>query len=66
VSLCKSNVYHFYLTDEIGNIIHTNGININFTIMVYKSNDIDSMIKGAIKYLTLMMSKKYNIWNIYK
>lgn len=49
-----SNVFNFYLTDEFGNIINTNGININFTIMVYKTNNIDRMIKGFLKMLTLM------------
>jgi hypothetical protein len=53
----KSNIYSFSLTDENGNVISTNGVNINFTIMIYKENDIDSLIKGAIKYFTLMSEK---------
>jgi len=50
----ESNVFNFYLTDENGNIINTNGININFTIMVYKMNNIDNLIKGYIKFKTIM------------
>lgn len=50
----KSNVYNFYITDENGLHINTNGININFTLMIFKKNDIDNMIKGAIKYFTLI------------
>lgn len=53
-----TNIYDFFLTDEYGNIIDTNGINVNFTLMIYKRNDIDKMIKGAIKYFTLMSSEK--------
>lgn len=49
-----SNTFKFTLTDENGNIINTNGININFTIMVYKANNIDQMLKGAIKYFTFL------------
>ena len=52
----NSSVFNFYLTDENGLIINTNGININFTIMIYKSNNIDNMIKGFIKMLTLLSS----------
>src|SRR5690606_5184665 len=50
----KSNVFHFSLTDENGSIVETNGININFTIMIYKLNNIDNLIKQAIKYFTLI------------
>lgn len=49
----KSNSFTFTLTDENGNEINTNGININFTIMIYKSNDILNMIKMFLKYITL-------------
>lgn len=49
-----SNIYRFTLTDEDGNKIDTNGININFTIMLYKVNEIDKMLRGAIKYFTLL------------
>jgi len=50
----NSNVFRFTLTDENGNIINTNGININFTILVYKTNNIDDLIKGYIKMRTIM------------
>jgi hypothetical protein len=49
-----SDVFNFYLTNENGDIIDTNGININFTIMVYKMNDLDRLLKGFIKMQTLM------------
>lgn len=51
----KSNVYNFYLTDENGNEINTNGININFTLMVFKVSDIFSLLTGYIKLKTLTM-----------
>jgi len=49
----QSNIYEFILTDENGREIDTNGININFTILVYKKNDLYSLIKSAIKYFTI-------------
>ena len=52
----KSNSYNFYLTDENGTPLDTNGINIVMTIMIYKKNDIDRMIKGAIKYYAFLSS----------
>lgn len=52
-----SNVYSFHLTDEYGTLLDTNGININLTIMIYKNNDIDNLIRGAIKYFTLINGK---------
>jgi len=49
----KANVYHFWLTNENGEVLDTNGVNINLTIMIYQSNDNDHLIKGAIKYFTM-------------
>jgi hypothetical protein len=48
-----SNIYNFYLTDEDQTPIILNGLNINFTIMCYKKNNIFQLIKGYIKYRTL-------------
>jgi hypothetical protein len=58
ITTTKSNIYTFYLTDENGLMIDTNGININITLMIYKENDIDRMLKGAIKYFTLISDNK--------
>ncbi len=52
-----SNSFRFFLTNENGEIIDTNGINLNFTIMIYKKNNISDLIKGAIKYFTLINEK---------
>lgn len=49
----ESSVFHFTLTDENGNIIDTNGININFTLMCYRTNNIDSMLRGYMKMRTI-------------
>jgi len=57
----KSNTFNFILTDENENVIDTNGININFTIMIYKSNDILNLVKGFIKYLTFNDLSPLNI-----
>ena len=51
----NSKMFNFTLTDENAIQINLNGVNINFTIMFFKSNDIDSLIKGAIKYFTIKM-----------
>jgi hypothetical protein len=59
-----SNVFRFYITDENGNMINTNGINVNFTIMVYKTNPLDSMLTGFIKLMTLMMSNNNSSINM--
>ena len=55
LSTNTSNVFKFWLTDEYGVTLNLNGVNMNFTIMIYKSNNIDNLLKGAIKYFTLKM-----------
>jgi hypothetical protein len=49
----SSNIFRFYLTDEDDNQIDLNGLNINITLICYKSNNIYTMIKDFIKYITL-------------
>lgn len=49
----KYNVYRFILTDEDGNEIHLNGLNIVFTIMLYKSNSVFNLIKRYLKFKSL-------------
>ena len=49
-----SNTFSFWLTDENGNIVNLNGVNFNFTVMVFKKNDIDNLLKAGIKYLTMI------------
>ena len=49
----RSNLFTFNLTNEDGILIDTNGININFTLMVYKRNNIFDLLKEAIKYFTM-------------
>ncbi len=45
-----SNLFHFYLTNEDEQIIDTNGVNINFTILVYKKNNIFDKLQNFINY----------------
>ena len=45
-----SNVYSFALYNEQDILMDTNGLNLVFSIMVYKSNDIDNIIKKYIKF----------------
>jgi len=51
--LSKGDTYLFRILDENGKIVDTNGINVNITLMLFKKNNIDNLIKGAIKFLTL-------------
>jgi hypothetical protein len=48
-----SNSFRFYLTDENNLPINLNGLNFNFTLCCYKSNNLSRMLKGFIKLLTL-------------
>lgn len=49
----KSNFYTFSLYNEDNEIMNLNGINIVMTIMIYKTSQIDDLIKGYIKYKTI-------------
>jgi hypothetical protein len=45
-----SNVYSFWLTNEDNVLMDLNGLNIVLTLMVYKKENINEMIKNYIKY----------------
>lgn len=45
-----SNVFTFYLTDENGVEINLNGLSYQFTMCLYKENQIDEIITNYIKY----------------
>ena len=49
----NQNYFSFQLTNEDGIEMNLNGQNMILTIMIYKSSEIDKLIKGAIKYFTL-------------
>lgn len=51
----KSNVFNFTLTDEYANIVETNGINVNFSVMVYKTNPFDEMVKQYIQMKSMLL-----------
>ena len=55
LSLGTSNLFNFNLTDEYGTNIDLNGVNMNFTIMIYKQNKIDNLFKGFMKYITMKL-----------
>ena len=52
-SKTKSNVYKFYYTDEDGEPVNFHGINTTFTILVYRLNTIDKLLRGFIKLQTM-------------
>ena len=47
----KNGAYKFYLTTKYGNQINLNGLNWNFTLLLYKQNNLHSMIKNYLRYL---------------
>lgn len=49
----SNNIYNFYLTDELGNAIDLNGLDINISLMCYKSNRLGDKLKGFINLATL-------------
>jgi hypothetical protein len=49
----SNNVYRFYLTDENSTGIDLNGQNFNFTLLMYKKNNVYDMIKQFLKVETL-------------
>lgn len=46
----KSKVYTFSLCDETGNVINLNGLNMMITLLLYKRDNINDMIKNYIMY----------------
>lgn len=56
-----NNTYRFTLTDEDGELIQLNGLNMNLTLLIYKLDDISETlkeIKDYLKLLTLKLSQK--------
>lgn len=52
-----SNLFHFYITSESDNqIIDTNGINVNFSILVYKKNNFYDIIKNFFSWFVIKFS----------
>ena len=49
----QSNNYSFYLTDEYGQHIGLNGVNMLITLAFYEKNEISSLTTGFIKYITM-------------
>lgn len=49
----SSNSYRFTLTDEDGHVINLNGLNIVMTVMIFKSDQINNLIRDYIKLKTL-------------
>jgi hypothetical protein len=57
-----SNTYNFILTDEDGNEINLNGLNMIFTLLVYKSDDFNEKVLDYIKYKTIQNINNENIF----
>jgi hypothetical protein len=53
LSVAKNNVYRLTLTDEDGNTINLNGLNMVLTILLYKNDEINLLQRDYIKYQLL-------------
>ena len=51
----KQNIYTFYLTDEDGNEIDLNGQNVVFTLLLFKKDPMNQLVKHFLK-LTLVQN----------
>ncbi len=49
----SSNTYFFSLTDSDNHPIDLNGLNLTFTILLYKDNSINDILKNYVKYSLL-------------
>jgi len=54
ITASQNNNYTFYLTDEYGQGINLNGINMLITLCFYEKENISRLIRGYIKYKTLL------------
>ena len=58
VTSSQNNNYHFYLTDEYNQRINLNGINMLITLLFYQKEEVSRLIRGYIKYRTLLDMEK--------
>lgn len=56
-----SNSYRFYLTDEYSQRINLNGVNMLITLCFYEKENVNRLIRGYIKYKTLLDAEKEGI-----
>lgn len=54
----KSDVYQFYLTDENGNEIDTNGINMNITLCIFEQENINKTLENYVDIQKLNTMRK--------
>jgi hypothetical protein len=54
----QSNSFRFYLTDEYRQGLNLNGINMLITLCFYEKQNIDSLMTGFIKYLTMYLEEE--------
>ena len=49
----NNNTYSFTLTDEDGELIQLNGLNLNFTLLFYKKDPIFDQIRNFMKMIVM-------------
>ena len=58
LSSSDNNTYNFTLTDEDGELIQLNGLNMNITLLLYKKDDIFDKMRDFIKFAVLKSERK--------
>ena len=53
----NSDVYNFYITDENNQIVDTNSINVNFTLLLFQKDDTMDVIRDFIQYYIGILSQ---------
>ena len=53
MSTNKNNVYRFYVTDEDDNAINLNGQNVVFTLLLFKKDPLNKVVKQFIKLMLM-------------
>ena len=53
----NNNTYRFTLTDENGELIQLNGLNMNMTLLLYKKEDISTTLRDIRDFMKLMVLK---------
>ena len=58
-----AKTFNFQLTDEDGNTINLNGLNMTMTLFLYKENRTDEVLDAFIKYITSNIANTQHLTN---
>lgn len=46
----QGNIFSFYLTDQYGNVLDLNGVNLHFTLLLWKRDPYKQIVESFIRY----------------